>query len=442
MTHQRSNPIARLLVPIVVGLVVSATVVVWSSATQGQESADAARRQPQGLGAEVDSLVRQLRRGSLADRNKVEQKLKSLGPAALPYLPPPDSDMPAELKVRLQRIIGDLERQSAESIWKASRFKLQGERTIGEWFGEITRQTGNKLSAEDLPEGKLELAFESTDFWPGLDRLLDKWQLDVDIYGGEPGTLTIVGRSPKRRSRAKRAVYTGPIRVEPTRVVTSRDVRTTGPPTARLELELAWEPRLAPIAVRFPLLEFFTVDDKGKLYECISPDATPTFPVRPGMSAVTLAVPFPAPPRDVKRWSRVGGVCQLLVPGEQTTFQFADLTKPATKRQAGVQVSFEGARENGDVWEVRLKLEYDEAFTGLDSHRGWVQDNPIYLTTTNGKREEPLGLQLTSQTRNSMGFAFLFDLSQELNKYQLHYATPAKILRREVNFDMSEIDLP
>ncbi len=407
-----------------------------------QESQPAGQTQP-SLNRRVRQLVRRLGLGSNNDRNQAERELIQLGPDALPYIPPPDRDMPAELKVRLQRVLAALERQAAESVWNATRFRLSGKRTIAQWLKEIERQTGNRFVAEELPTGPVEVQMEETDFWPGIDRLLDQWRLDIDVFGSEPGALSITRRLPTRLSRRNKTAYNGPIRVEAARVFLSRDLRQTAAPTARLEIEVAWEPRMKPIAIRFPLLDFFAVDENRKtVYESSSPDAVPTYPVRPGMCAVTLAVPFPAPPRTTKKWSRVGGVCELLIPGELAEFRFDDLTKAATKKVAAAEVAYQGIRQNGDIWEVRLKLQYDEAFTGLDSHRGWVEDNPVYLIAPDGRKLEPLGLELTSQSRHSVGFAFLFDLTLDPSRYRLYYATPAKIMQREVSFDLTEIDLP
>ncbi len=394
------------------------------------------------LSDQVDRLVRQMAQGSRALRDRAEKQLIELGPDVLVYLPPIDRQMPEELKVRLRRITSALEDRLAESVWKARRFSLSGKRPIAEWLKEIEKQTGNRLVAEDLPSGPVDVELPETDFWPGLDRLLDQWQLDVDIYGAHVGALTLGRRLPDRLSRAKRAAYAGPMRIEATRVQLSRDLRAARPATALVELELAWEPRVAPIAVEFPMSEFYAIDGAGARHESTAGGATPTFPVRPGMSAVTLAIPFPAPDRSVKRWTRMGGACRLLVPGELAEFEFTDLSKPSVQKKASVQVRYQKIVQNGDVWELRVDLEYDETFTGLDSHRGWVEDNPIYLIGPDGKKLEPLGLELTQQTRHAMGFAFLFDLEDEPTRYKLFYATPAKILEKEVKFELPEIDLP
>ena len=95
------------------------------------------------LAADVGRLVGQLASGELATREGAEEQLVKLGPAALPFLPPPTDRLPAETAQRLARARQALEQARAVRAAAASLVTLQGTFRIGELLKEISRQSGN-----------------------------------------------------------------------------------------------------------------------------------------------------------------------------------------------------------------------------------------------------------------------------------------------------------
>ena len=81
----------------------------------------------------------------------------------------------------------------------------------------------------------------------------------------------------------------------------------------------------------------------------------------------------PAPPSNSKfRWSirrapqaigSIKGKLKALLPGKIETFEFAGLkdTKKVEQHRAGVTVAVDEVRQDGDAWEVRMRVRFDNA---------------------------------------------------------------------------------
>src|SRR6185436_8034390 len=112
-----------------------------------------------------------------------------------------------------------------------------------------------------------------------------------------------------------------------------------------------------------------------------------------GMSAVELGIPLDLPARGVNKISSLKGTLTALVPGRLESFEFTDLemARDAEQTRAGVAVILERVRKNGDLYEVRVRVRYEEASNALESHRGWVYANPAYVLNKKGERLESLG---------------------------------------------------
>ena len=191
-----------------------------------------------------------------------------------------------------------------------------------------------------------------------------------------------------------------------------RSLRQPKQTSLKLQLEVAWEPRLRPIAISQPAADLqATTDDGGKL-TVAQPEANLDVEVPNGTQAAEITLPFELPPRDVKRITALHGKLHALVPGRQVKFQFDDLAKAAgkTQRMGGVQVTVDDVRKNNAVWEVHMRFALDEDNGALQSHRAWVFQNLSYMLDKDGKQIENAGLETTRQTKNEVGVAYVFDV--------------------------------
>jgi len=403
------------------------------------------------LPLEVRRLVRQLDAPQLARRDQAEQRLIELGPQVLDLLPPAADHASAEVRQRIGRVRQKLQRALAESVVQASRVSLSGEGLpLSKVLAAIEEQTANKTVDERFapPQAPaagplLDVAFEQTPFWEALDEVLDLAGLSIDPYGAE-GAIRLKERSGSERSRRRGASYSGPFRFEPVRIEAIRDLHEPENESLHLTLEVAWEPRLAPVTLQQRMADVTAVDDGGNPIAVDSRQAQLEVPVRPDSIAVPLRSPLVLPGREVERIAWLEGSLTALVPGKMETFRFEGLeeAKEVEKRIAGVTVLLDQVRKDNAIWEVRVRVRFDQAGGALASHRNWIYDNEAYLEDPQGQPVAYDAFETTRQTENEVGVAYLFALDGPLTGYAFVYKTPGVILSRTVDYRIEDVPLP
>src|SRR5690606_38610403 len=128
-------------------------------------------------------------------------------------------------------------------------------------------------------------------------------------------------------------------------------------------------------------------------------------PVHYGMAAVELEIPLALADRGATHIASLKGNLTALVPSNQATFEFENLesARAVEQRKAGVTVIIDEVRKNVDLYQIRLRVRFDEAAGALESHRGWIFNNEAYLVDASGQRIENAGLETTRQDRNEVG---------------------------------------
>jgi hypothetical protein len=321
----------------------------------------------------------------------------------------------------------------------------------------IGQQSGNRVidkrqqfggaadNGADKAAAIVSLGFENEPFWSAVDQLLDAGNLSVYTYGGEDG-LTIISRGADDGPRHGAAAYSGPFRMEVLEVQGQRNGRQPNRKALKVQLEVAWEPRLRPIALSQPVADVAAVDETGKPIPVDQPEAVLDVEVTGGTQAAEIVLPFQLPSRDVKQIATLRGKLKALVPGRMVQFKFADLANAAgkTQRSGGVEVTVDAVRKNSAIWEIHMRLKLDEANKALESHRGWVFQNVCYLAGEDGKRIERAGMETTRQTPNEVGIAYLFEVPDDkgLEGLTWIYETPAAIVDLPVEYEIKNIDLP
>jgi hypothetical protein len=207
---------------------------------------------------------------------------------------------------------------------------------------------------------------------------------------------------------------------------------------------VAWEPRLRPIAITQPVDALQATTDAGSQLAVSQPDAELDVEVPDGTQAAELILPFELPSRQATKITSLRGKLMALVPGRHVKFQFDDLAHAAgrTERRGGVQVTVDDVRRNNVIWEVHMRLSLDEGNPALESHRDWVVQNKSYLVDKEGQTIDTAGLEVTRQTRNEVGVAYLFDLPDGVEGLSWVYETPAAIVELPVEYEIKDIELP
>jgi len=411
------------------------------------------------LGDRVEQLLRQLNNDEASRREAAEQTLLQLAPtgsaeqcdAFLGLLPKPADGMPAEVQLRLARIRKHIETQQSGRALAASRLTISAQAMeLGELFEKIHAQTGNRLTDHREQFGQKTtprlVTIELTDapFWTALDQILDVASLTVYPFSGEE-TLAIIDREQGGLPRAKGVSYAGPFRIQAVNVVARRNLRSPAQQDLRVKLEIAWEPRLRPIALSQPIESLVVTADDGRRVAPANTEAVLSVEVQPGSHATELTIPLVLPPRTVSKLASFQGKMSALVPGKLVEFKFQNLDHPksTTQSRGGVTVQLQGVRKNQQLWEIHMRLQVDSAETGLESHRGWVFSNRTYLLNKEGEIIDHAGFETTLQSKNEVGFVYFFDLpNDDLSQYTWVYRTPAAIVRMPVEYTLKDIPLP
>ncbi|HJQ79416.1 MAG TPA: hypothetical protein VJ828_05645 [Lacipirellulaceae bacterium] len=444
----RTNNLAAIA--IVVGLAITASLLADDVA-----SSQADRE----LEAQISRLVQQLDDDRAAERESAETKLLELAGATaaeidrfLELLPEENDQMPLGVRDRLTSIREQVEDRVAKAAVINTKITLSAKQMpLAEVFAEIEKQTGNRLAdnrqgdAPDAPEmsGSVTIELKDEPFWPAVDQILDQLGLSVYNYGGMDA-LSLVSRPEYEGKRFGRATYSGPLRFEVLEIQSQRNLRQPERKSLKVQMEVAWEPRLRPIALLQPVEDVVATTDTGATLSVSQPDAVMDVEVPDGTQAAEIILPFELPARDATKLASLKGRLLALVPGRQVKFEFSDLANAAGKsqRRGGVQLTLDDVRKNNAIWEVHMRMALDEANNALESHRGWVFQNKSYLVGAGGEPIENVGLETTRQSRSEVGVAYLFDLPAGIDGLTWVYETPAAIVELPVEYEIKDIELP
>lgn len=404
----------------------------------------------EGLQLQVRRLARQLDAPRLADREEAEEKLLSLGPDILEMLPAITDRTSAEVKLRITRVRQKLQLVAAREATSASLITFNAEdMPLSKILAELRKQSGNDIV--DLRERfghaatdpKLDVNFDKVPFLKALDEVLDEAELTVYPFD-QSAAVAFVARGETQGPRVGRATYNGPFRFEATEVVAKRDLRDTSGQALRVTLEVSWEPRLKPISIMQRLADLKAVDENGNSLQIDS--ARGKLEVMPveDSSAAQLTLPLVLPSRDVKRIAKLTGKIEPTIPGKKELFRFDDLTKAKNveKRLAGTKVTLEEARRNNQIWEMRVRVGFDNPGDTLQSHRGWVFRNEAYLVDADGKKIPHDGMQTTRQTETEVGIAYMFVLDEPPEKHTFVYEAPGAIATSQFEYTIEDVELP
>ena len=404
----------------------------------------------------MKAQVLDLVQNKLGDEHKAvrlaaEEQLIKLGPGAISYLPSMESETDEEVRQALRRIRGRLQDELAQASVNGSIVTLHGRMKLSQALAEIQKQTGNNLSPLPQPAGvppidpEIKADFDKTPFWIALDQVLDQAQLSIYPYG-QPGALQLVPRGALDLPRVGRATVVGPLRIEPVRVNALRELRSTSPSIFQVSLEVAWEPRLQPIAVKQRMADVKGVDSTGTVLAVDNPDAETEAPLpRRGSSALELVVPLSMPAAGAKEIASLKGTLRVMMLGKVEKFSFSNLLKGKQQAKiAAATVAITDFRKRGDAWDVGVQLQYDNAGDALESHRNWALQNKAYLKGADGKPIEPDSMETTLRTPKELGMGYVFavDKDQSPEKMSFVYETPGLIATKDFSFELKGIKLP
>ena len=405
---------------------------------------------------QVKAWARRLDADTLQERQRAEEKLLELGPAALAHLPEIQPNTAAETKARLERIRGVLEKQRADSMAKASKLTLSVKDVpLAQVVEAIEQQTGNRLIdfrrnfGQQAATNQVSVDWNDKPFWPAVDELLAQAGLEAYHYVGQEGVLAYVGRQAGNQETNPLVRYSEIFRFEPTRVESFLNLSNRAQRGTFLNLQVAWEPRTNPIVLKLPLVQLEVVDEAGN--DLVGDEqgggrraGSIDTQVLPDVSAIDINLPLSNVSRDSQKIARLTGQLEALLPGRLETFTFDNLETARSVRQAkaGIEVVLDSFRRNGDIWEARILFRVPNEQGALQSHLSWFYNNEAYLTGPDGERINHAGTEEYDRDVDMVGISYKFVTEHEAGDLELIYRSPASILTLPVTFELTDIPLP
>ena len=395
-------------------------------------------------------LQKQLESGKISERDAAQKELIAIGPLALDYLDPPTDDTTTDARERLAKIRKVLETKAAESIANASKLTLVGEMTVQTALETIEKKTGNKVVCEfpQILERTVKLSSEDVEFWKVMEELLSKTGLIVDAYGGEANQIKLIpAQSQNPQAPAdKREVptaYAKIFQLQASSVVSSMNLSSPEQSYTDLSLRVRWEPRLRPISVDMPMSSVKVEDEFGDEVKISQPDRVVYGMVQPELPEVEFNLRLPRIDRQIEQLESITARIDAVLPGRVESFRFKNLSEQKKGRKiqkGGATVTYGGIRKNEDLWSIIVSLSFEEENNALESHQGWVFQNPVYLQNDKGEKEESIGSE-TMQQDNSMVTIKYFFLKEPKNR-TLVYKTPSAIVKMPVDIKLVKIPMP
>lgn len=404
---------------------------------------------PDTLASVVEQLLEQLDADQLADREAAERKLKEMGPGILSLLPDDDTAVSAEVRHRVSRVRSELQRERSVRVERASRVSLEVQGVpLAEVMAELERQTGNKAVfgqgvQKQTERGPVDIALQDVPYWRAMDRILDLAALTTYHFSRDPAVI-LVPAAPRQASRFGRACYSGPFRFEAVRVDAFRELRKPGRGGVQVQVEIAWEPRLAPIGMSQPLQDIQVSGEDGSRLEVSDRDVVLAPSLPSGTTATELRIPLKPVPRTMISLKKLSGTLRVLLPGAAETFRFSEVQSQVGQqvRRGDARVTLEKVRQNNALWEIRIGVRYNRPSGALESHRGWIYRNECFLLDASGQRVDFAGLETTRQSEVEVGLAYLFDIPGSLEKATLVYRTPGTVVESAIRYELPGIRLP
>lgn len=402
----------------------------------------------------VAELVLELDAPQKSTRDEAERKLIALGPKVVDRLPKLGPDASEEVISRIGRVKVALYRARAEASVSASTVSLVvKDALLADVFAEIEKQTGNRLIdfrgrfGQQAKPIEVTLDAAKQPFWKTIDELTSATDLEVYHFAGDQGLAFVAAagtKGPPSKSAAGAVSYNEAFRIEAKRVTTTRSPTSAEPGELRVELEVAWEPRLRPLFLTSKMSKVTAVDDKGQTIEPGNRELATEIPPQGKSCRAEIALAFQAPPRSVQAIKTLEGTLEVLVPAEMHPFRFTKLNEGGKQEQkaAAVTVTIEEPRKNNDLIQIALTLKYDNPANALESHRAWFYKNPCYLEAADGTKTPPGTIELTRQSSDELMMNLLFAPEGEWEKQTLVYQTPADILVLPVTYRFTDLPLP
>lgn len=405
----------------------------------------------------LETLIEELKEADLAERDALTARLITRAKETdesmthwLELLPRPESVDEPDVAERFRQIRQRVEERLVEQVAQPSTLSLNAAVIpLAEFLEQVEQQTGNQVVdvrtqwGEEAGPIQIKAAFQNTPFWKALDHVLDQAEL-VPFRFGEGQALGLRSRSDSGSPREGRGVYRGPFRIEVIRMQAIRDLVEPEESGLVVVLEIAWEPRLEPIALLQPIesLRITTPNDDAVAVDYPMEQLVAEPP--PGSIAAELAIPLELPDRSAIPTLSASGQFIAITPARTAEFQFARLKgkTPVEQTEGGVTVVLQQVVERQGLWEFHMRLKLPSDVPGLESHTGWAYQNTTFLKHKSGEQVDHAGFETISSRPGEINLAYFFEIAEPLEEYVWIYRSPVNITAVRIDYELQDVPLP
>ena len=407
-----------------------------------------------------------------AERDEAKKELLKLGPAALKWLPEPESLGRGATVEAIRYVRAKLERQKAEESVDATRLTGAGSPSVGETLLRLTKETGNVVVIDDLPKELLSKPIELSErptFWDVIEATSKQHELSWSFVGSParlrlfPMTATANDESPRAVLAATRSKA---FRVALKSIRERTVVGENSGPLVRLELDMMSEPRLRPLFLKCSVAEIAVSGTRKptkekQLWQAYSPDAKLELTFGQGHRQMSVPLDFRRPEGE---WSSlsVSGKLHIETAAGEEPLQFPPgaEARNVSRRRGGVTVKVlrwesGGAKDNG--LEVTALVTYDTGGPAFESHRSWMLFNVAGLVRAGMMPTEkpvsvsamgdvsllkPTNIDSDVQPDGSIAVTYRFEkLPLPASEYRFRYVAPTLILDVPLEFELRDVPL-
>lgn len=420
------------------------------------DSAVLAQSEEMKIADQVQAFQEQLNSASFEERDEAEEAILKIGTIALDYISDPSEDFEEDKNTRLVRIRKKLEQVAIEEAISPSKISLSGEMTLKKAFAGIKRQSGNEIQLAEgydpaFLEKKITLDLDEASFWTAFTDIQSRGGIDSNIYGGEAGKATVIPKPPVDPAAIDKAVDIAPppldesgiFRIRVSGVSSARNLLRPGLDYTRIDLEIQWEPRLTPISIDMPLSKVKILDGDGIELKVSNPEQVLSGTVQSGINQIEMSLTLENIDRKIRKISSVSGRLECVLPGRREKFRFpalGEIDGEPKISKAGVSVQYMGFEQNEDLYAVNLLVSMEPGTEKVESHLGWLYDNPLFLVNDAGKKENSIGHQSGGLGEEGMQIQYFF--IEEPSKFSLLYESPGAIVSVPADFNLKGIPLP
>ena len=408
-----------------------------------------------------------------ADRDKAKDELLKLGPAALRWLPEPESLGSRATAEAIRKVRVILERQQAEESVLATRLTVAGPLSVGESLRRLSQETGNAIVIDDLSNELLSQPIEFPErstFWDIMESTSRQYELTW-AFAGSPARLRLFPLTAAAKNESPRdvlaATQSKAFRIALKSIRERAVVGQDSGPLLRLELDVMSEPRLRPLFLKCSAAEVAvrgvrkTIPDDQR-WQPYSPEAKLELTFGQGHRQLSVPLDFRRPEGDWTAISVTGKLQIETAAGEEPLeFPPGAEARGVSRRRGGVTVKilrWEVDREaKNNRLEVTALVNYDTGGPAFESHRSWMLFNvaglvragtmPTDKTPRGAARLDvnllkPTDSESDVQPDGSIAVTYRFEkLPLPASEYRFRYVAPTLILDVPLDFELRDVPL-